>query len=78
MASQDFEDKEYNIKKEGKGYWELGRLGPDLETEELQAKREKADRVKQMAAQVGEDGESFGGEWWLRGKGREKYKGAKL
>lgn len=35
---QDFEDKEYNIKKKDKGYWELGRLGPDLETEELQAK----------------------------------------
>ena len=37
-AMQDFEDKEYNIKGKGKGYWELGRLGPDLETEELQAK----------------------------------------
>ncbi|GAX80322.1 hypothetical protein CEUSTIGMA_g7760.t1 [Chlamydomonas eustigma] len=52
---KDFEDKEYNIKKEGKGYWQLGRLGPDLETEELQAKREKAERVKQLAAQVRED-----------------------
>ena len=53
--SQDLEDKEYNIKKEGKGYWELGRLGPDTATEELQAKREKAERVKQLAAQVRED-----------------------
>ena len=52
---QDFEDKDYNIKKEGKSYWQLGRLGPDLETEELQAKREKAERVKQLAAQVRED-----------------------
>ena len=52
---QDYEDKEYNIKKEGKNYWQLGRLGPDLETEELQAKREKADRVKTMAAQVREE-----------------------
>ena len=51
-SEQDFEDKEYNIKREGKEYWQLGRLGPDLETEELQAKREKAERVKQMAAQV--------------------------
>lgn len=49
---QDFEDKEYNIKREGKEYWQLGRLGPDMESEELQAKREKAERVKQMAAQV--------------------------
>eukprot|EP00195_Chlamydomonas_chlamydogama_P013528 CAMPEP_0202890600 /NCGR_PEP_ID=MMETSP1392-20130828/946_1 /ASSEMBLY_ACC=CAM_ASM_000868 /TAXON_ID=225041 /ORGANISM="Chlamydomonas chlamydogama, Strain SAG 11-48b" /LENGTH=647 /DNA_ID=CAMNT_0049574201 /DNA_START=144 /DNA_END=2087 /DNA_ORIENTATION=+ len=52
---KDFEDKEYNIKKAGKGYWELGRLGPDLETEELQAKREKQERIKQLAAQVRED-----------------------
>ncbi len=52
LPPQDYEDKEYNIKKEGKSYWEMGRLGPDLETEELQAKREKADRVKQMSAQV--------------------------
>lgn len=36
---KDYAEKEYNIKKGGKaGYWELGRLGPDLETEELQAK----------------------------------------
>ncbi len=34
---QDFESKDYNVKA-GKGYWQLGRLGPDLETQELQAK----------------------------------------
>jgi hypothetical protein len=39
--------------KGGKGYWELGRLGPDLETTELQAKREKAEKIKALAAQVG-------------------------
>ncbi len=50
---QDLRDKEYNIKRPGGGYWELGRLGPDLETEELQAKREKAERMRDMAAQVG-------------------------
>lgn len=49
---QDYEEKEYNVKG-GKGYWELGKLGPDLETSELQAKREKAEKIKAMAAQVG-------------------------
>ena len=34
---QDFESKDYNVKA-GKSYWQLGRLGPDLETQELQAK----------------------------------------
>ena len=48
---QDFEDKDYNVKRAG--YWELGRLGPDVDTEELQAKREKQERVKALAAQVG-------------------------
>jgi len=47
---QDFEDKDYNVKKAG--YWELGRLGPDLATDELQAKRENQERVKALAAQV--------------------------
>lgn len=37
VPCQDFEDKQYNVKA-GKGYWQLGKLGPDLETEELQAK----------------------------------------
>ncbi|KAF5839657.1 hypothetical protein DUNSADRAFT_208 [Dunaliella salina] len=50
---KDFEDKDYNVKKAG--YWQLGRLGPDLATEELQAKRENQERVKAMAAQVRED-----------------------
>lgn len=35
--TQDYESKEYNVKA-GRAYWELGRLGPDLETQELQAK----------------------------------------
>eukprot|EP00201_Polytomella_parva_P016807 CAMPEP_0175070010 /NCGR_PEP_ID=MMETSP0052_2-20121109/18490_1 /TAXON_ID=51329 ORGANISM="Polytomella parva, Strain SAG 63-3" /NCGR_SAMPLE_ID=MMETSP0052_2 /ASSEMBLY_ACC=CAM_ASM_000194 /LENGTH=566 /DNA_ID=CAMNT_0016337103 /DNA_START=296 /DNA_END=1996 /DNA_ORIENTATION=+ len=34
------------------GYWELGHLGPDLETEELQAKREKQERMKQLAKEI--------------------------
>lgn len=34
---KDFEEKNYDVKKAA-GYWELGRLGPDLETQELQAK----------------------------------------
>ncbi|KAJ9506502.1 hypothetical protein QJQ45_019626 [Haematococcus lacustris] len=49
---KDFEDKDYNVKKAGKGYWELGRLGPDLETSELQAKREKVEKIKSLAAQA--------------------------
>lgn len=49
-CAQDFEDKDYNVKKAG--YWELGRLGPDLSSNELQAKRENQERVKAMAAQV--------------------------
>ncbi|KAL6761896.1 hypothetical protein V8C86DRAFT_771966 [Haematococcus lacustris] len=52
---KDFEDKDYNVKKAGKGYWELGRLGPDLETSELQAKREKVEKIKSLAAQVREE-----------------------
>lgn len=35
---QDYEAKDYNIKQPGKAYWELGRLGADLESEELQEK----------------------------------------
>eukprot|EP00955_Chlamydomonas_euryale_P007205 76297-Chlamydomonas_euryale.AAC.4 len=37
-SAKDFQDKEYNIKQPGKAYWELGRLGADLESEELQSK----------------------------------------
>jgi len=48
---QDYDDKDYNVKKAG--YWELGRLGPEM-TDELQAKRENQERVKAMAAQVSE------------------------
>eukprot|EP00198_Chlamydomonas_reinhardtii_P009932 XP_001699269.1 predicted protein [Chlamydomonas reinhardtii] len=47
---KDFEDKQYNVKA-GKGYWQLGKLGPDLETEELQAKREAKEKIKRMAEQ---------------------------
>lgn len=36
----------------GGAYWELGRLGPNLESEELQAKREKAEKIKLLAAEV--------------------------
>lgn len=36
-SQKDFEEKEYNVKK-NRGYYELGRLGPDLESEELQSK----------------------------------------
>eukprot|EP00798_Chlamydomonas_sp_ICE-L_P010569 gene10569-12225_t len=53
-TNQDYEDKEYNVKQKGKNYWELGKLGPDLETEELQAKREKQERIKRLAAEVRE------------------------
>ena len=35
--AQDYEEKDYNTKN-SKHYWQLGRLGPDLETAELQAK----------------------------------------
>lgn len=55
FGSQDYEDKAYNVKRAGGSYWQLGRLGPDLETEELQAKREKAEKLKQMAAAVREE-----------------------
>ncbi|GIL57286.1 hypothetical protein Vafri_12544 [Volvox africanus] len=51
---KDFEEKEYNVKA-GRGYWQLGKLGPDLETEELQAKREAKERVKKLAEQVREE-----------------------
>ncbi|KAG1669298.1 hypothetical protein FOA52_014859 [Chlamydomonas sp. UWO 241] len=54
-SAKDFESKDYNIKQPGKGYWELGRLGADMESEELQGKRETQERVKQMAAKVRED-----------------------
>lgn len=46
---QDFEDKDYNVKKAG--YWELGRLGPEV-TDELMAKRERLERIKALDAEV--------------------------
>ena len=36
-SQKEFEDRNYDVKKAA-GYWQLGRLGPDLETQELQAK----------------------------------------
>uniref|UniRef100_A0A7R9YU19 Calponin-homology (CH) domain-containing protein n=1 Tax=Chlamydomonas euryale TaxID=1486919 RepID=A0A7R9YU19_9CHLO len=54
-SAKDFQDKEYNIKQPGKAYWELGRLGADLESEELQSKRENQERIKEMAAKVREE-----------------------
>eukprot|EP00798_Chlamydomonas_sp_ICE-L_P025562 gene25562-11212_t len=51
---KDFDEKGYN-KGSDKNYWELGRLGPDLETAELQAKRENQERIKLLAAKVRDD-----------------------
>uniref|UniRef100_A0A7S1SGZ8 Uncharacterized protein n=1 Tax=Tetraselmis chuii TaxID=63592 RepID=A0A7S1SGZ8_9CHLO len=44
---EDFKGKPYNSKQQK--YWELGKIGPDLETDELREKREKAERMKQYA-----------------------------
>jgi len=42
---EEFKNKPYNAKQQK--YWELGKMGPDLETDELHEKREKAERMKQ-------------------------------
>lgn len=44
---EEFKSKPYNAKQQK--YWELGKIGPDLETDELREKREKAERMKQYA-----------------------------
>ncbi|WIA33328.1 hypothetical protein OEZ86_006465 [Tetradesmus obliquus] len=46
----DYEARNYDVKK-ANGYWQLGRLGPE-ETEELQAKREAKERVRELSNRI--------------------------
>uniref|UniRef100_A0A383WH49 Calponin-homology (CH) domain-containing protein n=1 Tax=Tetradesmus obliquus TaxID=3088 RepID=A0A383WH49_TETOB len=46
----DYEARNYDAKK-ANGYWQLGRLGPE-ETEELQAKREAKERVRELSNRI--------------------------
>ncbi|KAI8472557.1 MAG: hypothetical protein J3K34DRAFT_205756 [Monoraphidium minutum] len=48
---RDYEERAYDVKS-APGYWQLGRLGPENENAELQAKREKNERIKQLARQI--------------------------
>ena len=49
---KDFESKNYDARKQGGRYWELGKLKP-AETEELQAKRRVAEELRRFAVNVG-------------------------
>lgn len=48
---RDYAEGGYDVKK-AQGYWQLGRLGPENENVELQAKRERNERIKQLARQI--------------------------
>ncbi|KAK9823517.1 hypothetical protein WJX72_003356 [[Myrmecia] bisecta] len=52
-TAKDYQMKDYDPKHQ-RNYWTLGTLGAEREDEELLAKREKAERLKEMAREVRE------------------------
>ncbi|GMH37177.1 hypothetical protein BSKO_05050 [Bryopsis sp. KO-2023] len=52
-TQEDFRAMNYDVKAQ-KQYWQLGKLGPDLENPEIQEKRSKADRMREYTRRIEE------------------------
>ncbi|KAL0055443.1 hypothetical protein WJX82_000533 [Trebouxia sp. C0006] len=52
-TQQDYSSRNYDAKMQ-KEYWKLGTLGPQIEDEDLQAKRKKAEELKDLARSIRE------------------------